>query len=67
MFRLGFQELLILCGAVLFLLRPRSLSWPSRSSRESSLAEVTANKTFFALLALLLVLFVLAELSITNP
>ena len=57
MFRLGFPELVILFGAALFLFRPRSLS-----TREISLAEVSADKTFLTLLAALLVLFVLAEL-----
>jgi hypothetical protein len=57
MFRLGFPELVILFAAALFLFRPKSLS-----IREISLAEVTANKTFFILLTVLLVLFVLAEL-----
>ena len=61
MFRLGFPELVILFGAVLFLFRPKSLS-----TREISLAELTANKTFFILLTVLLVLFVLAELWIAR-
>jgi hypothetical protein len=65
MFKFGFPELVIFFAIVLFLFRPRSLFSLSRFRRETLLALLAENRTFFTLLAILLVLFILAEFWIT--